>query len=200
MDERAFFDNLSASWDDNEILSTSDRVNKILDFIDIKKGMSVLDLGTGTGVLLPFIAERVGERGKITAVDYSEGMLQQAIRKFSELHPAPEFLNLDIENENIPGEYDRIILYCVYPHLHTPVDTLKWLEKVNLKKDGSITIAFPCGADFINNIHREKHSESDKLQKPEALAAYLRENGLETQVLADSEEAYIITISPRVES
>ena len=194
MDERGFFDKLAPTWDENEMLSTPEKVNHILDFMDIRKGQSVLDLGTGTGVLIPYIAERVGEKGKITAVDYSQEMLKRAKQKFEALVPTPEFLNMDFETENLDEEYDRIILYCVYPHLHTPVETLKWLKSVNLKEAGLISIAFPCSEEFINNIHKEKLSESDRLLPAEELALFFRDNGLEAEVASASTENYIVNI------
>lgn len=194
MDEREFFDRLAPDWDDNEVLSLPEKVNKILDFMEIKPGDAILDLGTGTGVLLPHIAKRIGKAGKITAVDFSEGMIERAKMKFSDLEPRPEFLILDFENDNLSGEYDKIILYCVYPHLHTPIDTLKWLMKVNLKKNGEIYIAFPCGPDFINNIHREKHSDSDVLPTASQLCRLLSDNGLDASVVKEEDDAYIIRI------
>lgn len=197
MDERQFFDMLAPSWDQNEVLSTPDKISYILDVLKINKGEEILDLGTGTGVLIPFLVERIGKTGKIVAVDYSKEMLKRAIEKYSDITPSPVFLNIDFETETIRGEFDRILLYCVYPHLHTPIDTLKWLEKVNLKEGGTITIAFPCDNSFINNIHREKHSESDILPTPEVLAQTLREEGFEVDVLEDSKEAYIINIKKK---
>ena len=194
MDDSIFFDKIAPVWDDNEVLSTPQKVNFILDFMDIQSGQHILDLGTGTGVLLPFLAHRIGETGKITAVDYSEGMLQRAKEKFSDLNPSPQFLKLDFENENIPGEYHRIILYCVYPHLHSPIETLKWLLKVNLKEDGEIFVAFPCGPDFINNIHKERHSDSDALPSASELAKILRSNGIKADVILDDEKGYIVRI------
>lgn len=194
MDEKSFFDELAQTWDDNEVLSTPETIRNILSLVNIQEGQEVLDLGTGTGVLLPYIAERIGTTGRITAVDYSSEMLKRAINKFSRLNVPIEFLNIDFENENIEGEYDRVVLYCVYPHLHTPVDTLKWLKKVNLKPDGTITIAFPCDNNFINNIHREKHSQSDVLPTPYELAEFLKKEGLEAEVMADTPSAYVVTI------
>ena len=192
MDEREFFDKIAPSWDDNEVLSTPENVNRILDYMDLKPGDEVLDLGTGTGVLLPFIVERIGENGKITAVDYSSEMLKRAKSKFSSLNPLPEFLNIDFETENIEGEYDCIILYCVYPHLHNPYDTLKWLRSVNLKKGGKMFIAFPSKEDFINNIHKEKHSESDILPSADILASLLNQNGLKAESVCDN---YVVRVS-----
>lgn len=191
MDDRDFFDNLAPIWDENETMSTPERVNIILDYFNLKVGDKILDLGTGTGILLPYIAERIGREGEITAVDYSEGMLERAKRKYDSLVPHPQFLNLDFENEAIPGEYDKIIMYCVYPHLHTPIDTLKWLEKVNLKKRGEIIIAFPCGPDFINNIHKERHSEGDLLPTAKDLAEKLRREGIRAEALSPD---YVVVI------
>ncbi|MCH5235767.1 MAG: class I SAM-dependent methyltransferase [Muribaculaceae bacterium] len=196
MDDSAFFDKIAPNWDNNEVLSTPEKVNSILDFMDIQPGQHILDLGTGTGVLLPFIAQRIGPKGKITAVDYSHGMLLQAISKYSKIKPSPEFLKLDFENENISGEYDRIILYCVYPHLHSPIETLKWLLKVNLKENGELFIAFPCGPDFINNIHKERHSEGDALLSALELTKVLRSNGIKADTIQDSDKAYIIRVRP----
>ena len=74
-EEISFFDTIAPSWDGMERLSTPGKVNEILDIIGVEKGMDVLDLGTGTGVLLPFLSERIGSEGHILAVDISEGML-----------------------------------------------------------------------------------------------------------------------------
>ena len=192
MDDRSFFDNMAATWDDNEVMSTPGKVADILKIIGVGEGEAVMDLGTGTGVLLPEICRLVGPGGRVTAVDYSSGMLARAREKFSTLEPKPEFINADIENDTLPGEYDKILLYCVYPHLHTPIDTLKWLRRVNLKKDGAIYIAFPSDESFINNIHKEKHSESDMLPSAENLASRLRQQGVEAEVVAYSPSMYIV--------
>lgn len=197
MDDREFFDKIAGTWDENEVLSTPIKINQVLDYFDLHENQDILDLGTGTGVLLPFITQRIGENGKILAVDFSEGMLSQAKRKYSNLTPTLSFRNLDFENDLIPGQFDRIILYCVYPHLHSPVETLKWLEKVNLKEEGLISIAFPTGPDFINNIHKERHSDSDILPSAEILTQYLVSNGLDAYVASDSEECYVVNIRKR---
>lgn len=194
MDERQFFDNLAPHWDENEVNSTPERVERIIGYMDIKPGERVLDLGTGTGVLLPELARRVGAAGAITAVDYSEGMLSRAREKFASLVPKPTFLNMDFENETIGGRFDKIILYCVYPHLHTPIDTLRWLRAVNLNEEGKIYIAFPTSEEFINNIHRERHSESDRLLPAEELAKWLNDNGLRASVVSADAESYVVEI------
>lgn len=188
-----FFDALAPSWDENEIRSTPERVKHILSELTISKGMDVLDLGTGTGVLVPYLSEIVGTEGHVTAIDLSEGMLSIAHKKYGHLENV-EFLKLDFEEELIPGKYDVALLYSVYPHLHAPADTIEWLFKMNMKPDGRIVIAFPSDEEFINNIHHEKKAEHDHLPPAYTLAEMIRHWGFRTEVLAATTDEYIVEI------
>ncbi|MDE5976697.1 MAG: class I SAM-dependent methyltransferase, partial [Muribaculaceae bacterium] len=107
-----FFDNLAPEWDANEVRSTPERINDILLKLSIRKGMKVLDLGTGTGVLVPYLSKLVGENGKVVGIDLSEGMLSRAKEKYGHLENV-DFLKLDFEEEVIPGIYDLVLLYSV---------------------------------------------------------------------------------------
>ncbi len=191
--EIAFFDNLAPEWDANEVRSTPERVTKILGLLPIKEGMRVLDLGTGTGVLLPYLSRLVGENGKVVGVDLSEGMLSEAKRKFGHLGNV-ELLKLDFEEEELPGMYDLVVLYSVYPHLHDPAATMEWLFKMNMNPGALIVIAFPSDEKFINSIHHERKSESDHLPPASVLASQISEWGYETQVLAATQDEYIVTV------
>lgn len=193
-EEIEFFDRLAPEWDANEVRSTPDRVKRILGKLGIEKGMRVLDLGTGTGVLVPYLSEMVGPEGEVKAIDLSEGMLKIARQKYGEL-PNVEFLKLDFEEEQIPGVYDIVMLYCVYPHLHSPFDTLEWLLKMNMVEGGRIVIAFPSDEKFINNIHHDRGSESDHLLPAPKLAEKIHSHGMNVEVLAYDEEEYIVQVS-----
>lgn len=46
--------------------------------LDLRPGLSVLDLPTGTGQSLPALAAGVGPAGRVLGVDLSEGMLRRA--------------------------------------------------------------------------------------------------------------------------
>ena len=191
-----FFDKLAPTWDDNEIKSTPERIKSILGKLGISKGMKILDLGTGTGVLVPYLSEMVGEKGDVTAIDLSEGMLSLARKKYGHLKNV-EFLKIDFEEEEIPGKYDVAILYSVYPHLHAPADTMEWLFKMNMKPDGVIVIAFPADEVFINNIHHERKADHDHLPPAHILAEMINNRGFRATVLAATPEEYIVEIKKR---
>lgn len=189
-----FFDALAPDWDKNEVRSTPSRINEILSVIGIRPGESVLDLGTGTGVLLPYLAGRVGADGHVTAIDISEGMLDIAKAKYGDI-PNVKFLKLDFEEDAIPGSYDVILLYSVYPHLHHPFETIDWLLKINTNPGGRIIIAFPSDEKFINEIHHRRNSTSDHLPPASILTTTLRDNGFNALLLADTPDSYIIQIA-----
>lgn len=189
-----FFDALAPQWDANEVRSTPERIRSILSKLDIQPGMRILDLGTGTGVLVPYLSESVGPDGHITAIDLSEGMLTLARKKYGHLGNV-EFLKLDFEEEVIPGVYDLVMMYCVYPHLHAPADTFEWLFKMNIRSGGRIVVAFPSDEKFINDIHHERKSESDHLPTADRLADMIRLRGYDAKVLAYSTDEYIVAVN-----
>ncbi|MCH5231281.1 MAG: class I SAM-dependent methyltransferase [Muribaculaceae bacterium] len=192
-EEVQFFDKLAVTWDNDEILSTPEKIRGILSLIGIQEGMSVLDLGTGTGVLIPYLSTMVSDKGNVVALDISEGMLRRAIEKYSHLKNV-SFIKKDFENEEIEGKYDLIMLYCVYPHLHFPEQTLKKLVSSNLKAGGRIIIAFPSDENFINNIHKDRKAESDLLPSATSLSHQLNEWGLSSSVIKYDDGHYVVEI------
>ena len=66
--------------------------DKMIERSGIKPGMTVLDLGCGSGAFTTFMARKVGEEGKVYAVDIQPAMLQQLERKLAKIE------NQDIRN------------------------------------------------------------------------------------------------------
>ncbi len=65
---------------------------KIIERSGTKQGMTVMELGCGSGAFTPFVARAVGERGKVYAVDIQPAMLKQLERKLAQAE------NQDIKN------------------------------------------------------------------------------------------------------
>ena len=191
--EKKFFDEIASTWDSMEIHSLPPKIISILGRMDLTKGMDILDLGTGTGVLLPYLLEMTGKEGSVTGIDASDGMLDEARKKLGTLNSNLQLVLQDFEETGVSGKYDRILLYCVYPHLSTPIATLRRLVNDNLKDGGKLFIAFPTKEDFINSIHREKKIESGLLPSSGDLTEGLKSDGFNARDLSEASD-YIVCI------
>lgn len=153
MEQRDFFDSIANEWD-NIIEVNEEKINTLLSKVDIKDNDNILDVGTGTGVLIPFL-KNLNSNGIIKGVDISSGMLDIANQKFKELENV-SFEVLDVENSSIEEKYDKIILYSMFPHIKNKTNTIKILVENNLNKDGKLIIAHSNSREFLNNMHKEK--------------------------------------------
>ena len=61
-----FFDEMAGVWNKTCRHDTR-RIEKVLSVLQLKQGDTVLDIGTGTGVMIPFIREQVGHYAPIVA-------------------------------------------------------------------------------------------------------------------------------------
>lgn len=154
MNQRDFFDNIAKEWD-NIIEVNKEKINTLLSKLDIKENERVLDVGTGTGVLIPFI-KKLNKNGYIRGVDLSNGMIEVARKKYKHI-PNLDFEIIDVENEVIKEKYNKIILYSMFPHLENKTKTIKTLVKNNLSENGKLMIAHSNSREFLNNMHKEKN-------------------------------------------
>jgi putative AdoMet-dependent methyltransferase len=87
-------------------------LSKVVEMAEVRAGMSVLDLGTGTGNL----AERFAHLGcELWCTDFSPAMLAKARLKLPQAH----FLLHDLREElpaGIPDAFDRIVSAYVFHH------------------------------------------------------------------------------------
>ena len=110
----------------------------------------MLDVGTGTGVLLPYIRER-NPQGVIDAVDLSPGMLAVAKQKYG-TDPFLHFIPADVTRESLSRRYHAILLYSVFPHLARRDETVARLVSRNLMPGGFLLIAHTEGRKWLNEI------------------------------------------------
>ena len=83
-----------------------DLVNRL----ELKAGDHVIDLCAVTGANLAFLLERVGPSGKVTLVDLSQGMLDQARRRAKRLRASNvEFVQSDVAAFRFPSETSAVI-------------------------------------------------------------------------------------------
>ena len=140
MNTADYFNRMAEKWDDMFRVDPG-VINHILDKAEIKPDNIILDCGTGTGILLPYYAERLTGNGWVDAYDISTGMLNKAHEKYASTGKA-RFILGDVERDTLFGAYDRIVMFCMLPHLNDPVATVAKLVDNNLMPDGKLLIAF----------------------------------------------------------
>lgn len=188
-----FFDEVAGTWQKTSRCDEA-KVASLLAVLQLKPGETVLDVGTGTGVMLPFIRERVGAHVPIVAVDSSEKMLREALVccDDADVH----FVKADVELERLAGRFDAILLYSVFPHFRYPVGTIFKLVTDNLHCDGRLLIAHAQGRQHLNAVHRRLSSRvfsRPLLPVVEQVEEFVRV-GLTVQSFGESDESYYILV------
>lgn len=92
----------------------------------IHKGMSVAEFGCGTGSIACWIAEYVGETGKVFAIDKGYEQLSITKRRAEELNINNiELIRKEITDDFIDLDVDMIYMRCFLHHLKHPEKILK---------------------------------------------------------------------------
>ena len=150
----AFFDSFADTWDSYRNTNTQ-ILETLLKMANIPAGATVLDVGSGTGVLIPYLHAAVGAEGKITAVDFSKKMLAKAKEKFANLQNI-DYLVGDILELDLPADsLDVVICLNFFPHLHTRKEEFIVKMKSFLKNGGSLIIMHDISREKVNSIHRD---------------------------------------------
>lgn len=147
-----FFNEKATVWDEI-CLHPKHKLEYIFNKIPLKIGDYCLDIGSGTGVTLPYIEEKIGEMGHITAIDFACNMIEIAQEKYRNIYNNIDFIVQDFYHHTSDILYDCIIAYSCYPHF---TDRLAFIDKINelLKINGVIVIAHSEGKDCINLMHQ----------------------------------------------
>ncbi|EYE87141.1 hypothetical protein Q428_15010 [Fervidicella metallireducens AeB] len=185
MNDKEFFNSVAHKWDEM-CNHNEDKIRQILNLSDIKQKSSILDVGTGTGVLIKFLLEYNPE--KITAIDLSENMIEMAKKKYTD--ERIEFLCGDVLEHQ--GQYDYIFLYSVYPHFTDKEKLLKQLFSI-LKLGGKIVVAHSQSKEQINAIHRSHKAVEDHKLPPAEVTAKLFSKYFLVQTVIDNDEMYMVS-------
>ncbi len=117
---------------------------KLIERSGIRRGMTVLDLGCGSGAFTTFVARVVGEEGKVYAVDIQPKMLKQLERKLAkaenqdltniELKLASAY-SLPFKDETL----DLVYMVTVLPEIPDRGRALREIRRV-LKPGGILSV------------------------------------------------------------
>ena len=137
---RHYFDRMAGVWDKGA--NADDlcrRLKTLVARFGIPCGAGVLDVGTGTGILHPYLLEAVGESGWVLAFDFSSCMLTEALKKRQAGNLS--CFQADVTAIPLPDEScDRVICFAAFPHFDRKQKALQEMARVT-RRGGRVIIA-----------------------------------------------------------
>ena len=135
------FDKIAKQWDlkSRRVLMAKNTFNEIQKKVNLSEEMNVIDIGTGTGLLLLNIVDKAKH---ITGIDNSQGMLNMLNEKIKQSNIDNVTLKLfEADSDILPtNSYDLAISNMTFHHFIKPNDFIKQLF-TSLKIGGKICIA-----------------------------------------------------------
>jgi demethylmenaquinone methyltransferase/2-methoxy-6-polyprenyl-1,4-benzoquinol methylase len=188
MEKHDFFNDRAATWDTTNHYDL-DKIELMLKLLYIKNGDAVLDVGTGTGVLIPLLLTFTDT---ICAIDSAEKMIEAARKKFA--HTKVNFVHGDVmEYPFDDGAFDHIICYSVFPHFDDKPLAIARLAK-KLKPGGLLSVLHSASKEKINGVHVHAHNRdimADNLPPARWLISCAQNNGLREEIIIDNTEMYL---------
>ena len=142
-----FFDRLAPGWD-AEMIRNDEVIGLILDNAGVTAGKDVLDVATGTGVLIPDYLKR--DVASVTGIDISPRMAEIAQEKFRETGAV--ILCGDVEETDFGRQFDCVVVYNAFPHFPDPERLISRLASL-LASGGTLTVAHGMSREKINAHH-----------------------------------------------
>ncbi len=146
-----FFNERAANWDEISPPPSNKRLEEIVQLIGTEDLSSIVDIGSGTGVLIPHLLKKINNKGKIYAVDPAKEMLSVLRKKFTDprIETKVETLeNCTLEDNNISA----IICFSCFPHISDKEKAIQNAYRM-LKKNGRFIIAHVSSRHEMNEFH-----------------------------------------------
>ena len=197
---KTFFNERAVGWLDNHYKNPetghhdlhAQRIQGIVSSLMLKPDNQVLDVGCGSGVLVPYLLEALSPRGRVFEMDYADEMIlqNQACHKDDRItFICSDVLDMPFDADSL----DAVICFACFPHFQHPGKALARMAE-SLKPSGRLTIAHLMSSTELA-AHHSSHTpvSEDRLPSDEKMMQYVRESGLETTTFKDEPGLYLLT-------
>jgi len=184
--QREFFNKFVHIFDPPLPQGVTERLEKIVASAEITKGDIVLDLGTGTGILVPIIQEYDPE--KILACDLSNAMLE----RLKEHYEYVETILSDARDLILPdASIDVVFMNACYPNIVDKKSTFANISRMT-KPGGRMIISHPMGKAFIDLIRDETPFPLDDFPGKSKAERLMEPFGFKIKEFVDEPKLYIM--------
>jgi ubiquinone/menaquinone biosynthesis C-methylase UbiE len=191
MSKREFFNRQAESWDGQYHREHAPQIRELVEKFDLKEGKIVLDVGCGTGVLFPYLSEKVKENGLIIALDFAWNMIYESKKKRKK--PYIHFINASVESLPLKDQtMDYVTCFATFAHVTDQKKAVSEMGRA-LKKGGRLFIAHLLGKKELAEHHRLAGGEveHDYLPEDDKMGEMMKNAGLKDIEIIDHPNLYL---------
>jgi len=164
---------------------------RLFSLLPLKRGDHMLDTGCGSGILVPFMLERITETGILYELDYAEKMIETN----RSLHTGKNIRFIVADAENAPlddASCDAVICFSCFPHFQDKEKAMRALARI-LKPHGVFAVSHFDSSKGINKHHESCHAVMhDHLPDEANMRALFQKVALNIEVFIDEPGFYFI--------
>ena len=187
---RAYFNQQADTWDELIAEKDTGKLERMVKRLDLEPGSMLLDVGTGTGVFLPYLLAMTGRNGRVVGLDVADRMLLRACDKG--FHGEALYICGDIMA--VPchdATFDAVICYSSFPHFQDKPRAFREIHRV-LKDGGRLLICHTASRARINEIHHQKPVVShDLIPDADEVRQMLLATDFTNVNIADEDDSYL---------
>jgi ubiquinone/menaquinone biosynthesis C-methylase UbiE len=192
MEKQEFFNRMAEGWDERFYSQEMrERLPQLVSMFHLQEGAIILDVGAGTGGIVPYLLEAIGPNGSIWAIDFAEEMVKIGRKKFRK----ESRVIFDLASvENLPykdGFFDQIVCFGAFPHFEDKGKALEEMRRV-LKPRGTLIIAHALSSVALRSHHQNCAPVSrDFLPEEEEMRSLMEKAGFRLNRLIDQPKCYL---------
>jgi ubiquinone/menaquinone biosynthesis C-methylase UbiE len=198
--KRQYFNNLAPQWDTFPTIPNAPaRIREYLKRSARPGARRILDVGCGTGILLPYFFEIYPQAASIVEFDFANAMLVENARKFR--RECVSYVCGDARN--LPfrqSSFDIVLCFSVLPHLGDAAAVIRGLFQV-LRPQGALSVGHMSASKELNEFHSSMDGpiKHDRLLPAHDLGEILRGLGATVNCTDEQADSYFVRAEKRGE-
>ncbi len=197
---KAFFNERADTWldklyknpDTGDHDRYSEQIKTIIAPLNIKPGDHVLDLGCGSGVLVPYLLRYLGDAGRLFEMDYAEKMIAQN----QKIHGDNKitFVCSDVMDMPFKADFfDSIVCFACFPHFENKGAALEKMAG-SLKQNHPLIISHLMSSHEIAGHHSSETAVArDQLPTRSEMEDFCEESNLLITKFIDEPGFYFLS-------